>query len=389
MWSADSFLARPHDLIAFSWSAPMRDLAPKIGISDVGLRKLLTAQGIVLPPQGHWNRVHAGKAVAKTPTAPARGPGETGRVQLDARFRGHVAEAGRMPLGGPFVSALVPEDLSELRDRELKAIGRATAPRDLAQPHRGLAALLKREERRRLKFAESGWSWDQRHHDHPLAQRQLRLADGLFKALSRRGHTGEVTEKDNGLGLRVTVGDMGLNLHFELGKDGQHSSASTSSALRALPASTQIKLMLDRSKPASQLSWQDGDSGRLERCLTGIAADLIVAGEEAFRQSLVEATRVEEQWARWREESRQRELEQVKEKRLASLRQSGELLRQAEEIRALVCRVGEAMAGGGDYTPEQLRRWKAWALAHADALDPVLSGQVRSHLLVPELDEPD
>lgn len=93
----------------------MRDIAKKIGMSDVGLRKLLKALGIVTPPQGHWNRVHAGKVVPGSPAPQERRPGETGRARLDGRFRGHVAEAERMPVGGPFASREVPEDLLRLR----------------------------------------------------------------------------------------------------------------------------------------------------------------------------------------------------------------------------------------------------------------------------------
>lgn len=40
-----------------------------------------------------------------------------------------------------------------------------------------------------------------------------------------------------------------------------------------------------------------------------------------------------------------------------------------------------------EVTPEQVARWKAWALARADAIDPVLSGQVLTHLMVPRLEE--
>ncbi|WP_334181770.1 hypothetical protein [Novosphingobium sp.] len=42
----------PEDLIRFAWSEPMHDLATKIGMSDVGLRKLFVSMGIVPPPQG-------------------------------------------------------------------------------------------------------------------------------------------------------------------------------------------------------------------------------------------------------------------------------------------------------------------------------------------------
>jgi len=50
-------------LVAFAWSAPMRDLAAKVGLSDVGLKKLLRAHGIITPPQGYWNKIKAGKPV--------------------------------------------------------------------------------------------------------------------------------------------------------------------------------------------------------------------------------------------------------------------------------------------------------------------------------------
>ncbi|WP_244481086.1 hypothetical protein [Rhizobium sp. Leaf371] len=57
----NDILVLPEELIAFAWSAPMRDLAGELDISDVGLRKQLSNYGVPLPPQGYWNKVHAGK----------------------------------------------------------------------------------------------------------------------------------------------------------------------------------------------------------------------------------------------------------------------------------------------------------------------------------------
>ncbi|WP_229658358.1 hypothetical protein [Tsuneonella deserti] len=203
MWRPDTFLALHEDVITFAWSAPMRELAATIGISDVGLKKLLKAHGIATPPQGHWNRVHAGRPVTAPPKPPARGPGESGRVRLDPRFRGHVSEAAPMPEEGPFASRLVPEDLGELRANELKAIGKAVAPRDLSRPPIGMARLLRKERERSEKAAASRWSSDEAHFDGALAQRQLRLLAGLLLALAKRGHGGEVWEDTYALrGLR-------------------------------------------------------------------------------------------------------------------------------------------------------------------------------------------
>jgi hypothetical protein len=43
------------DLIAFARSAPMRDLAAGMQLTDVGRQKLPQAHGVSDPSQGHWN----------------------------------------------------------------------------------------------------------------------------------------------------------------------------------------------------------------------------------------------------------------------------------------------------------------------------------------------
>lgn len=95
-----------------------------------------------------------------------------------------------------------------------------------------------------------------------------------------------------------------------------------------------------------------------------------------------------EQRRRWAEERRREERQRLERKRLEDLKESGALLHKASEIRALAERVGAAVQEGSvAATPEQLARWQAWARAQADRLDPVVSGQVLSHLVVPALDD--
>lgn len=95
------------DLIAFAWSAPVRDLATRMQMSDVGLKKLLRAHGVSGPPQGYWNRVHAGRPVSEPPAAPARRPGEKPYIHVDGRFV-DLPEAPLPSSAGPFASAKVP-----------------------------------------------------------------------------------------------------------------------------------------------------------------------------------------------------------------------------------------------------------------------------------------
>lgn len=390
MYHRDHFLALPEDVIAFAWSAPMRDLAARIGISDVGLKKLLRSSGFETPPQGYWNRVLAGRPVPPRPKPPDRRPGERGRVLLDGRFRGHVPEATPIAEDGPFASRYVPESLADLYTSELAAIGRAPAPRDLSRPAVGLARLLRKEEERRVKQAASRWSSDGPQHGNPLAQRQLRILSGLFTALEKRRNACEAREDNSELRASCRIGDRDIGIRFDVvGKHRTEMRYGYHRPARDLPANTPLRLSIDR-KFRAQIAceWADAPGLPLEKRLAEIAAALVVAGEASFRQSLVEYREREERHRQWQEEVRLKHLAALREKRLFDLRTSGDLLRQARDIRELVSRVEQAMRQGDRpvVDGEQLEKWRHWALAEADAIDPIRSGQILSHLVVPELD---
>jgi hypothetical protein len=390
MWHGpnDIYVA-PDALQKFAWSAPMRDLAAKVEMSDVGLKKLLRAHSVITPPQGHWNRVHAGRPVTDCPPWPARRPGQTGRISLDGRFRGLVEEAQRFPVNGPFASSSVPEDLEELRSEELKDLGRVAASRDLQKPHAGLVQLLKREGQRREKAGADRWYWNGPVFDTPLGQRKLKLLNGLFHALQRRDHSGSASEHQGELSSRCEIGDTSLGLTLSI--TGKHRTEMISGyhrPARDLPASTALCLSVDRKfRNAVTAQWQDDGNGKLETKLAQIAADLIVAGEAAFRQSLIESVELEEQHRKWEEERRQQRLAELEKKRIEDLKLSGELLSKASEIRNLVVRVRDAaMSGNVEIKNDDMAAWEVWALDYADRIDPVLSGQIFLHISKPELD---
>jgi hypothetical protein len=390
------FYVAPQDLIAFAWSAPMRDLAAKIGISDVGLRKLLTSNGIFLPPQGHWNRVHAGRTVPGPPKPAARRPGETGLLWVDDRFTALLPPGEPISADGPFASAAVPEHLEELRARELKAIGRAKTPKTLELFHPGLRDLLKQETRRREKALEHSWHWDEPKFDNALDQRKLRLLNGIFLTLAKRGHSGSVSEHDGELRVHVTIGDTGLPISLEV--LGKHRTVIIRGVRRPapdLPATTPLALQVKINALNDViLAWEDDEAGKLETKIAEIAAGLIVAGEARFRRRLreEEVQRERERHEREAKEERERvererlEAERIRQlnvKRVADLQRSGELLRLSQDIRSLVVQVREAMAGHVDVDDATLLAWQRWALDEADKLDPILSGQVLLHLRPP------
>lgn len=383
LYGYDDIRVMPEDLRAFAWSAPMRDLAAKVGMSDVGLKKLLSARGVPIPPQGHWNKVKAGKPVPRCPKPPPRRPGETGRARLDRRFAEVLPIAEPMSSAGPFASPEVPEDLDLLYERELRAIGRAPVRKTLDRVHAGLSEILNKEERRREKAAGDRWAWDPPKFDGALDKRRLRVLSAIFMALSKRGHWGDAYERDGEIHATATIGDTRVG--FDLEVAGPHKTVMVYGRQRPspdLPAKTPLAV---RIRPGWDGKigdeWKDDKSGPVEAKIAEIAASLVVAGERSFRTGLREAEEFQEQ-QRLREEARRREEQEAwNRERLANLHRSGELLRQAEEIRELVARVREAVTSGATQVdPSTLSEWESWALAEADRTDPVKSGQVLSHL---------
>lgn len=387
-YSWNDILVLPDDLRAFAWSAPMRDLAAELNLSDVGLRKLLARFGVAPPPQGYWNKLRAGRPVPTLPKSPPRRAGEIGRLRVDARFAKVLPQAAPLSSEGPFASAAVPESLDALYEQELKAIGHATVPRTLDRAHRGLVALLKQEARRREKVADRDWHWDQPKFDTPLGKRRLRLLSGLFMALSKRGHDGEAYEHEGEIHARAVVGDTALGLDIMI--VGKHPMVRQHGDLRPapdLPATTPMMLRLDPGFDRKYgETWKDDADGSLESKIAAIAAATIVAGEAKFRKSLREAEERAERDRLEQEKRRQEKLAELNRQRLQDLHTSGELLRQAQDIRALVESVRQAiLEGSTEVDVSLLKAWEEWALAEADRIDPVRSRQFLTHLHEPKL----
>jgi integrase len=53
------------------WTAPVSEIAKKLGVSDVGLAKLCRRAAIPLPGRGYWARVESGQQIAAEPLPPA------------------------------------------------------------------------------------------------------------------------------------------------------------------------------------------------------------------------------------------------------------------------------------------------------------------------------
>jgi hypothetical protein len=196
-----------------------------------------------------------------------------------------------LPSSGPFASQDVPEDLDQLRERELKALGRIGVSRTLERAHWALSPLLKKEERRRGKEAERGWHWDPPKFDNPVGKRRLRLLNAIFLALAKRGHGAAVEERDGDVEARALVGDQYVGLQIDV--FGKHRTIRASGYDRPapdLPATTALRVRIDATfEGKATESWQDDSEGKLESKIASIAAAIITSGEAKFRQSLADS----------------------------------------------------------------------------------------------------
>lgn len=57
-----------HELV---WTAPVFEVAKRLGVSDVGLAKLCRRAAIPTPRRGYWARVESGRQIGQTPLPPA------------------------------------------------------------------------------------------------------------------------------------------------------------------------------------------------------------------------------------------------------------------------------------------------------------------------------
>jgi hypothetical protein len=71
------------DLYRSVWTAPVSEIALRLGISDVGLAKACRRAAIPLPPRGYWAKVASGRHVAQAPL-PAPPPGLPRLIRITA-----------------------------------------------------------------------------------------------------------------------------------------------------------------------------------------------------------------------------------------------------------------------------------------------------------------
>lgn len=372
------------ELHGLVWSQPIRTAAASMGISDVALAKRCRTADVPVPPRGWWARKEAGKAVRIAPLPPLPFAMANYFPALDPPAV-DTAEPSLLDEASGLPPAPVFRDLAQVLEEIRTAVRPFRVPAVLERPHPIVARLLKQDAARPAGAGRSMFSRDGPRFATPVQQRRLRVLSTLLTELSRLGckasgstHAGERFSLDVG----------GSWLHIFLGVEDGPSASWFHGKRQGRRPEESGRLRFDivdhdpRTPP--KLSWRE-DVMPLERQATEIVRGLLVWAEEDSRRRAV----LGHKWACEAHERRLRDARIAAEKaeadriareaaaaaaRTDALIGGAEALERAARIRRYVAAVrAAASVSPGAPVPADLDRWMAWALAEADAIDPVLS----------------
>jgi len=369
------------ELYNLVWSEPMRDIAARFEISDVGLAKACRNASIPVPPRGYWNKKKAGHRVAPF-ALPPREPGHIDEVTIGQDRYWHRHE----PIDESEPEPPVPvfdESIESVRARVEKRTSAVRVSSSFELAHPDIRKLLDKDERKREKQRNStyNWAWDSPVFDSPLQKRRLRILNAILLALAKQGFSGSV-RGDKVDEITIHIG----RTRFELELTEAPRKPRTTGQDEARQQRESLRLAIKAGYKTAAVPLAEDESDRaLEACLGAVLVNLIVSGEERYRehqidhrkwllerrQERIEEARKQKAQAERKERERVAALEKARVERLLDEAQA---LRRARDIRAYVDEVKALNLNLDPPVPDEaLDEWVRWALAQADRIDPVLS----------------
>ena len=279
-----------------------------------------------------------------------------------------------------------PESVAALTARVRALVGNVTVPRDLTRAHTAIQGLLDADAARRAKQLAKRYhsTFDDPLFDSPFERRRLRLMNALLVAFARLGGKPSLSRKSDPSDFTVTIGHQHVTVTVD--EAGYQRSGWRSERDQLKPAASRITVSLSTRIEGFKTSWEDGKERRLEDEITDIVVSVLVAGELSYRQ----LERDHHEWLVKRKaqilEDRRKAAEERERKeceRLAALEKAridrllleADRHRRAMDIRTYVSAV-EAAPHLLDEDQGKREQWLAWARAQADALDPIVTGDI-------------
>ena len=280
------------DLFELVWSEPMRTIAPRLGVSDVGLRKICLRANLPLPPVGYWEKLRHGKRVHKRPPLPVLKSGIDRSIIIAAsRHRTDKAEVS------------LPEDIASLIDTERAKPGQISIPK-IVRPHPIVA---------RWKVADQS-------RPNNIEKRRRRILSVLFHEIEKlNGRVSAVSHETFKLTLagettEIRVRELYVQVKVPLSADDRRWSWNENREWNTKTERSGIlSLRLeDYFLGSIRKHWRDTPTSPLEDQLRSVLVGLLTASALARKHRIEAEERERERYRaeqeRWaREEQRRRD----------------------------------------------------------------------------------
>ena len=359
------------------WAEPMRRLAARYGISDVGLAKLCRKHDIPRPGRGYWAKKEFGKAPPQTPLS---NPSDNGAITL--------RDPDTCRVSSPGLRETVEEAAADEGKREAKieVAGSLRGAHPLvSQGNQSLKAAETDENR--LIVPPKGVPLRVRVSKSSL-RRALLVMDALIKALVKRGY-----EVESGPTVRILNASVRFSITEALDtrreQPAEHDLAGyyhfghSRFNTKRVP-SGRLALHIDDADAywasGCRKTWRDAKKQRVEDRLNQFVAGLV-----RFAARRKEHEEEEEKAAQRRRDERRRQQEeaerraekrrliQAEQARVESLMQEARSWTSSQNLRLYIeARRRKHLANHGEIDPDgEFAHWLVWATQQADRLDPI------------------
>jgi len=355
------------ELYELVWSEPMSTLAPKYGLSDVGMAKICSRLRVPRPWRGYWARKDAGQKVKPTPLPKLPTSSSTGFLEVTIH-RGVVKSADNAE--GPVADQARFEALPE---------NRISVAAILTDPHPLVALTVKA-----LRGAKSdkGVLFPKSKKCLAIrvsigsADRAACVFDALLKALDARGFTTSLSERNGKTEtvVRVTEEDIEILLEERVSrKQGQHPQYGWA-VYEWVPTGKLVLRIESYWSDRVRKSWGDGDKQRVEECLNAFVVSLIAVAEKTkiHRLEMEERQREFQEAERRRQQEAGRRAKEAEE--IRALDASLAAWEKAQRIRVFVAALDQlhAASSASTFGDVPITDWIAWATEYANRIDPLV-----------------
>jgi hypothetical protein len=371
------------DLYRLVWAQPLRTVAHEFGISDVALAKTCRKANVPIAPRGFWARKQAGQAVA-APPLPLRFPGASDTVGSEPAHYYSGPDWREKILANPVPP--VPrfdEDVTTLRKRVCRLVGRVEFYADLSKKHPLISRLWTQDEERKAQYVRHKYSWHEPRFESGVGLRWLTLLNSLSLTFQRLGCAVSTSlsqyapdnfaQRDIG----ITIG----TIHFT----AFLAPVTTAGRDKQIVDGLRMRFSIRRPGAMKEMqSWEIGGGKQVATQLAEIIQEILVAAEMEYRQAAVanrerwveRKARLEKEIVELKLEEERKMKEELKQRRREQIEQLTDQANQftvAAQIRSYVTDAQVHLAGTM-LPPDSLKTWSKWALSQADHIDPTKNG---------------